>query len=89
VPSSTPSDQHQVPQSLTLPPLDIPITAPPEIAFSDPAAAGGNAGDNPPPKNNNNNKKNKRKKKDDWGSGGGSDYDDPLQRWVKKYGKMW
>ena len=97
VPDSKPSDQPEIeiPQPLTAPQKSDPFIPPlnitdPEIAFKDgpaTAAAGGNAGGTPPPSNNNNkNKKNKRKKKNDWGSGSNSDYDDPLQRWQRKYG---
>ena len=98
VPNSKPSDQpDKIPQPLNAPHKDkpfIPITkvTNPEIAFKDdpavvvvpPPAAGGN-GKNPPA-NKNNNKQKKRKQKKDWGSGGSSEYDDPLQRWQKKYG---
>tara|TARA_R110002050_G_scaffold50688_2_gene117118 strand:+ start:5559 stop:7403 length:1845 start_codon:yes stop_codon:yes gene_type:complete len=98
VPNSTPSDQpDKIPQPLNAPHKDIPFipntnVTDPEIAFkNDPAvvvvpppAAGGN-GKNPPA-NKNNNKQKKRKQKKDWGSGGSSEYDDPLQRWQKKYG---
>jgi len=97
VPDSTPSDQPDIknPQPLNAPQQDIPFIPPvsvtdPDIAFkgitaAPPGAGGtGNGGNNG---GNNNDKKNRRKKKNDWGSGGSDNpYDDPLQRWVKKYG---
>jgi hypothetical protein len=94
VPDSKPSDQPEfIPQPLTAPQQDIPFIPPasvtdPEIAFKDApakASAGGNAG-GPPTRNNKQKEKQKRRKKNDWGSGGNSDYDDPLQRWQRKYG---
>ena len=98
MPDSTPSDQPdiEIPQPLNAPQKDIPFIPPanltdPEIAFQKdpvvvaPPVAGAGA---QPPSNNNNNKKNKRRKKNDWGSGSDSDYNDPLQRWQRKYG-MW
>lgn len=98
VPDSTPSDQPdiEIPQPLNAPQKDIPFIPPanltdPEIAFqkdpvivAPPVAGAGSR----PPSNNNNNNKNKRRKKKDWGSGSDSDYNDPLQRWQRKYG-MW
>ena len=98
VPDSTPSDQPdiEIPQPLNAPQKDIPFIPPanltdPEVAFqknpvvvAPPVAGAGTQ----PPSNNNNNKKNKRRKKNDWGSGSDSDYNDPLQRWQRKYG-MW
>ena len=99
VPDSTPSDQPdiEIPQPLNAPQKDIPFIPPanltdPEVAFqknpvvvAPPVAGAGTQ----PPSNNNNNKKNKRRKKKDWGSGGSDNpYNDPLQRWQRKYG-MW
>jgi hypothetical protein len=98
VPDSPPSDQPdiKIPQPLNAPQQDIQFIPPanvtdPEIAFRDnpalppvpvsaaPPTGGGNGNGN---KNNNK----KRRKKNDWGNGNSSNYDDPLQRWQKKYG---
>jgi hypothetical protein len=97
VPDSKPSDQPdiEIPQPLNappkiavapkLPPLEVPSQ---EIAFQKdaPPVVTTVGGTTPPPSNGNKNNNKKRKKKKDWGSGGDVDYDDPLQRWQKKYG---
>jgi hypothetical protein len=95
VPDSKPSDQPdiKIPQPLKAPQQDIPFVPPAnatdqEIAFKKDASpvATTVGGTTPPGNGNRNNKNKKRKKKKDWGSGGDVDYDDPLQRWQKKYG---
>ena len=102
-PSDQPDD-IEIPQPLNAPPLDIPFIPttdvttgqPPEIAFQKdlsipPAVAAGPAIALTPTgtgTGNNTNKTRKKRKQDGDGSSRGSEYDDPLQRWQKKYG-MW
>ena len=94
VPDSKPSDQpEEVPQPLKapqkiktlpkLPPLEVPSQ---EIAFQKdaPPVVTTVGGATPPGSGSSKNNK-KRKKKKDYG-GGDVDYNDPLQRWQKKYG---
>jgi len=94
VPDSIPSDQPdiQIPQPLNAPQQDIPFIPPanvtdPEVAFqNDPVpvtVSPPSSGNSSEPSNN----KNRRRKRDSDGSSD-SDYNDPLQRWQRKYG-MW
>ena len=96
VPDSNPSDQPdiEIPQPLKAPRLDRPFIPPlevpsPEIAFqkdAPPVIKTKLGGATPPGSGNSKNNNKKRKKKKDYSGGGDVDYNDPLQRWQKKYG---